>query len=153
MCVNWTLRDRVQCTSQRLANSSWQGVREGHCLISLFTAVCLPDQLVCRLSPLGGSTYHKVSCPVLIAVYVSRILVKLDMPWKRRAIFSIVCWAFTTKVGVSFVYHMDDDTSEVDSFSRECYQALSSPVFLGESLGTRLGGGGGGGGAVSSIQA
>ena len=32
-------------------------------LISLFTVVCLPDQLVLRLSPLTGSTVHKVSSP------------------------------------------------------------------------------------------
>ena len=43
-----------------------------------------------------------------------------------------------TKVGASYVDHMNDDVLEVDSFSRECYQALSSPRFRGESLGTRL---------------
>ena len=32
-------------------------------LISLFTAVCLPDQLVRRLSLLTGLMVHKVSCP------------------------------------------------------------------------------------------
>ena len=69
---------------------------------------------------------------------------RLGMPRKRRAIFSIardgfVTHAtFTTEVGVSFDYHMDDDTLEVDSFSRECYQALFSPRFWGESLGPRL---------------
>ena len=35
-----------------------------------------------------------------------------------------------TKVGVSYVDHMNDDTPEVDSFTRECYQALSSPSFM-----------------------
>ena len=35
-----------------------------------------------------------------------------------------------TKVGASYVDHMNDDAPEVDSFSRECYQALSSPPFL-----------------------
>ena len=35
-----------------------------------------------------------------------------------------------TKVGASYVDHMNDDVPEVDSFSRECYQALSSPPFL-----------------------
>ena len=34
-----------------------------------------------------------------------------------------------TKVGASCVDHMNDDVPEVDSFSRECYQALSSPRF------------------------
>ena len=34
-----------------------------------------------------------------------------------------------TKVGVSYVDHINDDTPEVDSFSCGCYQALSSPVF------------------------
>ena len=34
-----------------------------------------------------------------------------------------------TKVGVSNDDHMNDDASEVDSFSRECYQALFSPHF------------------------
>ena len=43
-----------------------------------------------------------------------------------------------TKVGVSYDDHMNDDAPEVDSFSRGCYQALSSPRFGGESLGTRL---------------
>ena len=38
-----------------------------------------------------------------------------------------------------FVYHVNDDAPEVDTFSRECYQALSSPRFWGESLGLRLG--------------
>ena len=38
--------------------------------------------------------------------------------------------AFTTKVGVSYMDYMDDDdTPEVDRFSRKCYQALSSPLF------------------------
>ena len=35
-----------------------------------------------------------------------------------------------TKVGVSYDDQMNDDVSEVDSFSRECYQALFSPPFL-----------------------
>ena len=35
-----------------------------------------------------------------------------------------------TKVGVFYVDHMNDDAPEVDSFSRGCYQALSSPPFL-----------------------
>ena len=34
-----------------------------------------------------------------------------------------------TKVGASCVDHMNDDAPEVDSFSHECYQALSSPHF------------------------
>ena len=34
-----------------------------------------------------------------------------------------------TKVGASYVDHMNDDAPEVDNFSRGCYQALSSPVF------------------------
>ena len=46
-----------------------------------------------------------------------------------------------TKVGVSYVDHMNDDM-KVDSFSHKCYQALSFPSFFwfsGESLGTWLG--------------
>ena len=35
-----------------------------------------------------------------------------------------------TKVGASYVDHMNDDAPEVDNFSRGCYQALSSPPFL-----------------------
>ena len=35
-----------------------------------------------------------------------------------------------TKVGVSYDDHMNDDAPEVDSFTRECYQALSSPSFM-----------------------
>ena len=42
------------------------------------------------------------------------------------------------KVGASYVDHMNDDTLEVDSFFRGCYQALSSPRFWGESPGMRL---------------
>ena len=34
---------------------------------------------------------------------------------------------------------MNDDAPEVDSFSHKCYQALSSPRFWGQSLGTKLG--------------
>ena len=34
-----------------------------------------------------------------------------------------------TKVRVSHIDHMNDDTPEVDSFSCECYWALSSPHF------------------------
>ena len=34
-----------------------------------------------------------------------------------------------TKVGASYFAHMNDDASEVDSFSHGCYQALSSRVF------------------------
>ena len=34
-----------------------------------------------------------------------------------------------TKVGASYVDHMNDDAPEVDNFSRGCYQALSSPCF------------------------
>jgi len=34
-----------------------------------------------------------------------------------------------TKGGVSYDDHMNNDASEVDSFSRGCYQALSSPRF------------------------
>ena len=44
-----------------------------------------------------------------------------------------------TKVGASYIDHMNDDAPEVNSFNRECYQALSTPPFWGESLGTRLG--------------
>ena len=33
----------------------------------------------------------------------------------------------STKVGVSYDDHMNDDAPEVDSFTRKCYQALSSP--------------------------
>ena len=44
-----------------------------------------------------------------------------------------------TKVGTSYVDHISDETPEVNSFSHKCYQALSSPRFWGESLGTRLG--------------
>ena len=33
------------------------------------------------------------------------------------------------KVGTSYVEHMNDDTPEVDSFSCEYYQALSSPFL------------------------
>ena len=43
-----------------------------------------------------------------------------------------------TKVGASYVDHMNGDAPEVDSFFRGCYRALSSPRFWGESLGTRL---------------
>ena len=35
-----------------------------------------------------------------------------------------------TKVGVFYVDHMNDDAPEVNSFSRGCYQALSSPCVL-----------------------
>ena len=35
-------------------------------LISLFTAVCLRDQLTRRLLPPTGSTVHKVNCPGLL---------------------------------------------------------------------------------------
>ena len=34
-----------------------------------------------------------------------------------------------TKVGASYVDHMNDDAPEVYNFYRGCYQALSSPVF------------------------
>ena len=91
----------------------------------------------CLVTACRGSTVHKVE--------VFRTSVKLEMPWKRRAIFSIARdWfvthvTFTTKVGVSFVYHMDNDAPEVDSFSRECYQALSSAVCIRwTGLGTGL---------------
>ena len=48
-----------------------------------------------------------------------------------------------TKVGVSYVDHMNDDTPEVDSFSRGDVSRLSTPpTFRGESLVTRLEGGG-----------
>ena len=40
-----------------------------------------------------------------------------------------------TKVGVSYDDHMNDDAPEVDSFSRRCYQALSSLPFLRRELG------------------
>ena len=41
----------------------------------------------------------------------------------------ITSMTIVTKVGVSNDDHMNDDAPEVDSFSRECYQALSSPRF------------------------
>ena len=44
---------------------------------------------------------------------------------------------FTSEVRVSYIVHMNDDASEVDSFSYLYYQALSSPVLRGESE-TRL---------------
>ena len=50
-----------------------------------------------------------------------------------------------TKVGASYVDHMNDDVPEVDSFSRECYQALSSPPFSRREPGDEARGGGGGG--------
>ena len=34
-----------------------------------------------------------------------------------------------TKVGVSYIDHMNDDAPGVDSFSHGCYQSLSSPRF------------------------
>ena len=34
------------------------------------------------------------------------------------------------------IYHMDDDAPEVDRFSRERYQALSSPLVLRREPGT-----------------
>ena len=121
-------------TFQWLAKGSWQGVREGHwsdlavhCGLfagparSLFVAAYRIDGSQGELS--------------WLAVELSRTSVKLGMPWKRRVIFSIARdWfvthaTFTTKVGVSFVYHMADDALEVDSFSSECYQALSSARF------------------------
>ena len=43
-----------------------------------------------------------------------------------------------TELGASYVDHMNDDVPEVNSFSRECYQALSSTHFWGDSLGMRL---------------
>ena len=43
-----------------------------------------------------------------------------------------------TEVGAFYIDHMTDDAPEVDSFSRGCYQALSSPRFWGESLGMTL---------------
>ena len=36
---------------------------------------------------------------------------------------------FITKVGVSCIDHMNDDAPEVDSFTHECYQALSCLHF------------------------
>ena len=42
---------------------------------------------------------------------------------------------YSTKVGVSFVDHMNDDTPEVNSFYCGCYQALSSPRFSGREPG------------------
>ena len=41
-----------------------------------------------------------------------------------------------TKVGVSYVDHMDDDMPEVDNFSCGYYQALTSPCFLRREPGT-----------------
>ena len=43
-----------------------------------------------------------------------------------------------TKVGVSYIEHMNDDAPdpEVDSFSRGCYQALSSAQFVRREPGT-----------------
>ena len=39
----------------------------------------------------------------------------------------------TSEVGVSYVVHMNDDASEVNSFSYVYYQALSSPCFEGRA--------------------
>ena len=38
-----------------------------------------------------------------------------------------------TKVGASYIDHMNDDVPEVDSFSHKCYQALSSPFLRREA--------------------
>ena len=35
-----------------------------------------------------------------------------------------------TKVGMSYTDHMNDDAPEVNTFSCECHQALSSPCFF-----------------------
>jgi len=45
---------------------------------------------------------------------------------------------FTTKVGVSFMDHINNGKLEIDSFSCECYQVLCSPPFFlgGENIGT-----------------
>ena len=40
---------------------------------------------------------------------------------------------FTSEVRVSYIVHMNDDASEVDSFSYVYYQALSSPCFEGRA--------------------
>ena len=53
-----------------------------------------------------------------------------------------------TKVGASYIDHMNDDTLEVDSFSRRCYQALSSPPILRKEPGDKAGGGGWGSGGM-----
>ena len=34
-----------------------------------------------------------------------------------------------TKVGAYYIDHMNDDALEVNSFSLQCYQALSFPLF------------------------
>ena len=34
-----------------------------------------------------------------------------------------------TKVGAYYIDHMNDDTPKVNSFSLQCYQALSFPLF------------------------
>ena len=34
-----------------------------------------------------------------------------------------------TKVGSSYIDHMNDDTPKVNSISLQCYQALSVPLF------------------------
>ena len=41
-----------------------------------------------------------------------------------------------TKVGAFYFDHINDDAPEVDSFSRGCYQALSSPRVLRREPGT-----------------
>ena len=59
-------------------------------LSSLFTVVCLQDQLAHLTLPLTGSTVSKVNCLVCLQE-VSRILIKLEMPCKRRVMFRIAC--------------------------------------------------------------
>ena len=61
------------------------------------------------------------------------------MPWRQRSMLHIVCDRlvscdnyYSTKVGVSFLYHMNDG-----GFCHKCYQSLSSPILWGESLGLR----------------
>ena len=58
--LEMSVKDKVPLKEQMT------GVREGHStgLSSLSSAVCLHDQLAHRMSPLTGSTVHKVSCPV-----------------------------------------------------------------------------------------
>ena len=143
--LHWNSRLRNerqgQSTPQRLVEGRWQVCEMATGLRSLFTVVWLRDQLAC-LSPLTGSTVRKVSCPVCLQE-VSRISTKPGMPWERRVIFRIACdWfvthaTFTTKVGVSFVYHMNDDAPEVNGLTPPMLPDSLLP-FENKSLGTRL---------------
>ena len=58
----------------------------------------------------------------------------LNLQFNSTTVSGETIIAFTTKVGVSYMDHMDDDAPKVDRFSHKCYQAFSSPLFQGESL-------------------